>query len=207
MPREALDYLRNIRTETLALVRSVTPAQAKFKPSRDSWSIDQVLHHLFLTDKVWRDVISELIAMEKAGKNPSIVKSFADLDTSVAGIPKPMLPFVEVPFTVMNYFLPPLAREILLEYRIMPVQNPAAAAPSAGIPIKQLREDLRDSYEDTSLLLKANPKAGYRRMRYSHPILGVNNVPQLLRILALHEKRHQGQIRDILRAPGFPRAA
>jgi hypothetical protein len=40
-----------------------------------------------------------------------------------------------------------------------------------------------------------------------HPLMGVNNVLQLLRIVALHEQRHQSQIGDILRLPGFPRAA
>jgi hypothetical protein len=37
--------------------------------------------------------------------------------------------------------------------------------------------------------------------------MGINNVLQLLRLVALHEQRHQSQINDILRRPGFPQAA
>ena len=47
----------------------------------------------------------------------------------------------------------------------------------------------------------------YREMRLSHPLLGDNNVLQLLRMMRLHEERHQEQIRDILHSPAFPKAA
>jgi hypothetical protein len=42
-------------------------------------------------------------------------------------------------------------------------------------------------------------------MRHVHPLLGTNTVPELLRILALHEQRHQAQILDLLRSmPALP---
>jgi len=44
-------------------------------------------------------------------------------------------------------------------------------------------------------------------MIQQHPLLGVNIVLQLLRIVALHEQRRQSQIGDLLKLPGFPRAA
>jgi hypothetical protein len=44
-------------------------------------------------------------------------------------------------------------------------------------------------------------------MRYQHPIMGSNNVLQMLRIMALHERRHQSQIRDILRSRQFSMVA
>jgi hypothetical protein len=44
-------------------------------------------------------------------------------------------------------------------------------------------------------------------MTYQHPIMGSNNALQMMRIVALHERRHQSQIRDLLRLPQFSKVA
>jgi hypothetical protein len=44
-------------------------------------------------------------------------------------------------------------------------------------------------------------------MLYQHPIMGSNSVLQMLRIVALHERRHQSQIQEVLRSRQFPKVA
>jgi hypothetical protein len=41
-------------------------------------------------------------------------------------------------------------------------------------------------------------------MFVSHPLLGRNDVAGLLRFLALHEQRHQSQMKEIVSDPQFP---
>ena len=37
-----------------------------------------------------------------------------------------------------------------------------------------------------------------------HPLLGTNDVLQLLRLVAFHEQRHQNQISETIKDPMFP---
>lgn len=204
---DSLELLRATRLTTLSLTRDLTQAQVDFRPAADAWSVGQVLDHLLIAEKLYRDSIAELIQMSKDGRRPVIRKGFKDIDTSIAYIPKSLLPFLDVPFTILNMFVPPFVRETMAELRLLPAQNPKIAEPASGRPIGELRDALRDSFDDTAALLKANPNLDYRAMRYHHPLLGENNVAQLLRIVAFHERRHQAQIRDILRSRALPKAA
>ena len=136
-----------------------------------------------------------------------IRSSFAEVNTSIAYIPKSLLPLLEVPFTVFNMFVPAVVREAMTQIRMLPAQNPDMAAPRRGKPVNELRDALKSSYEDTAAVFRENRRLDYRRMRYGHPLLGDNNMLQVLRIVALHERRHQSQIREILSSRQFPRVA
>jgi len=129
------------------------------------------------------------------------------VNTSIAFIPKSVLPLLEIPFTVFNLFVPTAVREVMTQFRFLPAQNPDVAIPQKGKPVDILRSALQASYEETAALLDANPGLDYNKMRYSHPLMGDNSVIDSLRILALHERRHHEQIREILRSRQFPKAA
>ena len=120
---------------------------------------------------------------------------------------KSLLPFLEVPFRLLNMVVPNSAREFMTRYRLVPAQSPDVGTPRKGRSIDELRQELRTSLQETEALFEANPTLDYQAMIQQHPLTGVNNVLQLLRIIAFHEQRHQSQISDILRLPGFPRAA
>jgi hypothetical protein len=64
--------------------------------------------------------------------------------------------------------------------------------------------ELKASLNEVERLLETNRHLDYEKMLYQHPILGTNNVPQMIRLLALHEQRHHEQIQDILTERGFP---
>ena len=104
--------------------------------------------------------------------------SFADLNTSFAYIPKSLLPMLEIPFTVASLFVPNVVRETMMQFRFLPAQNPDTITPKKG-----------------------------QQTLYQHPIMGSNSVPQMLRIVSLHEQRHQSQIQDLLCLPQFSKVA
>jgi hypothetical protein len=166
-----------------------------------------VLHHLLLADDLYRGNFAQLIELQKSGQRPVLRRSFADLNTSIAFIPKPMLPMLEIPFTVMNMFVPSVVRETMMQFRLLPAQNPDIITPKKGQPMNELRAALEASYDEMAALFNANSRLDYRGMVYQHPIMGSNNVVQMVRIVALHERRHQSQIQDLLRLPQFSKVA
>jgi uncharacterized damage-inducible protein DinB len=202
-----LALFRAIRHRTLELVEGLSQPQAEFSPGPGRWSVGEVLDHLLLAEGLNRREIAQLIDLAKSGRTPYLNRTFADLNVSIAFIPKAMLPFLEVPFRLLNMLMPSSARELMTRYRLIPAQNPDVGTPRRGQPIDELRRELRSSLQETEALFEANPTLDYRAMIHEHPLTGVNNVLQLLRFVASHERRHQSQISDILRLPGFPRAA
>ena len=202
-----LAMLHSAREATLRLCAGLTQPQADFSPGAGKWSAGEVLDHLLLAEKLYRGIFARLIQMRKAGQRPVIRIGFAELNTRIGYIPKPLLPLLEFPLTMMNLFIPTRVRETMTQFRILPVQNPDLSTPQKGKPVDELHAALAASFEETAALLRANPGLDYREMRYIHPLMGDNSVLQSLRIIALHERRHQGQIRDILRSRRFPKAA
>ena len=73
-----------------------------------------------------------------------------------------------------------------------------------GRPAAELRRDLAFSLAETEALVGADPGLDYGSMFVSHPLLGRNDVPALLRLLALHERCHQSQIAEIISDPRSP---
>jgi hypothetical protein len=206
MYQDELNLFSAVRGATLDLVSQLSEGQAAFTPAPGKWSAAEVLDHVLLAEKLYRDRFSKLIELRKSGKKPELTSSFDEIDTSILFIPKPMLPLMEMPFRMMNLFVPSAVREMLTRHRVMPAQAPRIAEPRKR-PLMELQQDLKVSLQETRRLFDENADLDYRGMRLSHPLMGSNNVLQLLRIMRLHEERHQEQIRGILHSPAFPKAA
>jgi len=198
---------RSVRTATLGLADTLSEQQAAYVPAPGKWSIGEVLDHLLLAEKLYRDRFTKLIELKKAGQKAELQSNFSEIDTSVLFIPKPMLPFLETPFKLMNLFVPPALRETMTRYRVMPAQAPSIAIPRKGRPVAELREELRNSIAQTEKLFRSNPELDYRELRLTHPLMGNNNVLQLIRIMSMHEQRHQEQIRNVQRSPSYPKSS
>lgn len=207
MFRESLEMLRSTRESTMAMAHSLSQPQLDFASARGKWSAGEVLDHMLLAEELNRDQIAELIELQKGGRKAFVRRSFVDLNVSIAHIPKRVLPFLEVPFTLLNMCMPDGVREYMARHRVIPAQNPDAATPRRGRSVAELSADLAASLKETTELLHSNPELNYREMFVQHPLMGTNDVPGLLRFMALHEQRHQSQIADILSHPQFPRAA
>jgi uncharacterized damage-inducible protein DinB len=204
MLQAELERFRAVRSRTLALINGLAQAQMDYAPAAGKWSVGEVADHLLLAERLYRSEIAQLIALRLAGREPALDRSFADINVSLAFVPKALLPFLELPLTVMNFFVPRGVRELMMRYRIAPAVNPDAAAPRPGRDADELRAELLASLRETETLLSARPELDYRAMIVRRPLLGTNNVPQLLRLMALHEERHQTQIDGLLADRRFP---
>lgn len=204
MLQAELESFRAARAHTLALINGLTQARMDYAPAAGKWSAGEIADHLLLAERIYRDQIAQLIELARAGCEPVIDRTFADINVSFAFLPKSLLPFAELPLTVMNLFVPRSLRELMMRYRIVPARNPDAASPRRGRNADELRAELSASLRETETILLTAPDLDYRAMIVRHPLLGVNDVPQLLRLMALHEERHQAQIAEILASRAVP---
>jgi hypothetical protein len=206
MYKQNLELLHSARARTLHLCSTISQAQSEFAPP-GKWSTGEVLHHLLLSDYLYHRNFTRLIELQKSGQRPVLRSNFTDLNPSIGYIPKSLLPILEIPFTVVNLFVPNVVRETMTQFRLLPAQNPDVTTPKKGQRVSKLRESLQSSHDDIAALFDANPELDYGAMRFRHPILGNNSVPQMLRIAVMHERRHQSQIQDLLRSPQFAKVA
>src|SRR5260370_3706036 len=117
MYKQNLAVLLSARAGTLRLCSGISQAQSEFARPR-KWSVGENLHQLVLADDLYRSYFAQLIEMQKSGQRAVLRRSFADINTSIAYIPKPILPLLEIPFTVMNMFVPSVVRETMIEFRV-----------------------------------------------------------------------------------------
>jgi uncharacterized damage-inducible protein DinB len=204
MFRESLEMFRSTRSRTMALAKQLSQEQLDFTSATGKWSPGEVLDHLLRAERVNRDQIAELIELKKLQQKPFVRRTFADVNVSVAYIPKSLLPILEVPFTLLNTLVPVGFREFITRNRLIPAQSPDIAIPRRGRSAADLREELASSFAKTENLFNANPDLDYGEMSIQHPLMGTNSVPELLRFMALHEQRHQSQINHIMASPQFP---
>jgi len=202
----SFEDLASARAHTLQLVATLTQVQIDFSPRAGIWSIGEVLDHLLRAEHLYRTEIATLIALKRAGKRPYLQRSFADVNVRPAFLPRAFLPLLEIPFSLMSAFMPDVLIDTLTENPLVPVRNPDAATPEARRSAEQLRGELAKSIEDTRLLLAMNADIDMRELVSSHPFTGSSNVPRILRFLAMHERRHHGQINRLRSDPSFPRA-
>jgi hypothetical protein len=199
-----LDEFRATRARTLEMSAGLAQEQLDFVPGADRWSIGEVLDHMLLGERLNRDQVAKLIEMARKGRKAELRLTFSDLNVSVAGLPRSLLPALEAPLTLVNMFVPDCLRNYLTRTRLFPFRNPDSATPRRGRSAAQLRGDLVASLQETERLFQSNPDLNYDEMFVQHPLLGRYDVPGLLRFMSAHEERHQSQISDIQTASGFP---
>lgn len=223
MYQEELSLLRSTRSETIELVEKLSEEQLRFSPkpglksfeipffalrsvspSRPKWSTGEVLDHLILFEKVFRQDISFIIQLETSNRAPILRLGFEEINVSFGFIPRSFLPLLEIPVGAFSQLLPNSLVEWLTQNRLLPAQNPDVAAPRKGRVKQDLLNDLRASVSETEALFEANPHLDYREMFRQHPTTGRQNVLEAVRMIALHEKRHHSQIREILADQDFP---
>lgn len=197
-----LAAFRGTRRRTLGMAEGLSDERLARRPGDGGWSVGEVLDHLVLAEEVYRGDIERLIALRRAGRRPVIRRTFRELDVSILFIPRQLLPLLEIPFSVAGAFVPRSVREGLARSRWLPVQNPTRAEPRHGRPGADLMRELQESFAVTERLFAGADDVEWDGMTISHPLLGTNDVPALLRLMDRHEQRHQDQIRDVLAAMG-----
>jgi hypothetical protein len=142
--------------------------------------------------------VVKLIELVREGRRPELKLTFSDLNVSIPGLPRVLLPLFEAPLTLANMFVPDCVRNYLTRTPLVSLRNPDQGTPRRGRPASELRGDLVTSLEETKNLFENNPDLDYDDMFLQHPLLGRYDVPGLLRFMSAHEQRHQSQVTNTL---------
>jgi hypothetical protein len=127
-----------------------------------------------------------------------------EVNSSIAFIPREVMPALEVPLKVFNVMMPRMVREAMFRYPVISAANPAVAEPAKSAPIDALLADLHTSLSQTEALFSAPLPANLKEMTVTHPLMGTNNAIELLSLMGAHEERHQTQIRGIQNDSHYP---
>ncbi|HWM89250.1 MAG TPA: DinB family protein [Thermoanaerobaculia bacterium] len=198
IPETELARLESARARTLDLVEGLSQQELDRVPVQDRWSVGEVLDHLLKAEEANREVISELIALARSGRRPYLWRDLTTAGLSPALVPRSLLPLLSIPSTLASLFMPFSVREAMVRNRLFAASTSDELRPRRGKPADELRQELRRSLDETRRLLEQNADLDFCRMTYQHPLLGANDVPQILRLTAAHEERHQDQICEIL---------
>lgn len=201
MPHTKLKELAAVRTtrsRTMELVDGLEQDDLDSPVAPGVWSVGEVLDHLILSDQVYRREIEELFRLKASGARPYLKRSFADIDAAILFIPKVLLPLAEIPFNIMNAFLPRAVRNFVISSRLIPTQAPEVAKPRPGRPLESLWVDLKAGPDQMEQLFSEQPSMDYTECIHYHPLLGENNLVDLLRFITNHEAVHQKQIEELV---------
>ncbi len=202
-PRSYLDAiadLRTVREQNIALTEHLSQEQLDAVPKPGRWSVGEVLDHLVRADQMFQREIGAVIEKQRQGRPPYVYRNLRQAGAPVIGrLPLPFrLPF-EGAFFFFNLGVPATVREGFLGQRQVRAQAPEMLRPRPRRPRADLFTDLRASLDqldhlgqDTGLDLDAG--------LYYSPLFGFTKVAGLLRLLAQHDRRHQGQIQEAVAA-------
>ncbi len=192
------------RGRTVAIAAPLTQSQLDFSPRSGRWSVGEVLDHVMRAEDLYRGEIARLVELARAGARPYIRRSFSEVNVSPLYMPDVFLPMFDIPFSIVNRFIPQAVRDFAIENPFLPMRNPTIATPRAGRPGAELRGQLVSSLEHTRTLLVSNADLPFEQMVSEHPLMGVANVPEILAFLARHERRHHSQIDKVRSDAKYP---
>jgi hypothetical protein len=196
----ALGELSAVRRVTLMLADATSQAALDERPVPDKWSAGEVLDHVLRIERYQCEQIRELIRLARRRRQLVLRRGFAEVDISIAFIPKPIIALFEAPLMTISALVPSSFRELLMKRRWGAAQHPTFSTPKRGRPAAELRRDLEMSLHVTGDLVFRNRELPYERMILEHPLLGRVNVAGILRFLTKHEQGHQGQFLEAVTA-------
>ena len=181
---KAKEVVESISRDRLGLRESVedlAPEQTDFRPEPGSWSIDDVLHHLALTDEASAKLMAmfrERAAKEAIGPDPSPASSvLQSIDSLVHGVDGAADQKARAPD------------------RVTPRSK--VEAPLALARLESARSRILEDLESLSGFDGA-------KLTYRHPFFGELDLYQWLLISGWHERRHARQIERIKSDSRFP---
>jgi len=168
--------LEAVRAEILAEADSLSQAQADWRPSEKDWSVGEVVHHLTIAEIATGKLTTKLSREAEASGRP-------------AGFPADLTAFAPMPPA------PP-----------GPADAPAVVWPEYGRPIAELLATMRATRERSRQSIDKLATLDPRPLTFKHFRFGDLDLSQWWQLQAHHDGLHLAQIREIKRAPGFPRA-
>ena len=176
--REVIDSMTRDRSNLRQAVLGLSERQTAFRPENGGWSIDDILHHLALTD-------------EAAGKLMAHFQKVAEKEN----LPEDPEPNASALNSIDAITAKADEAKAVAPDRVTPRSTVKSA--EALSRMWTSRERLLESVETLAPL-------DARRLRFAHPFFGELDMLQWLLVTGWHERRHTLQIERVKTSEGFP---
>lgn len=172
-----LQHLSNTRAGLSAALETVTQEQSTFKPDSKTWSVLEVLEHLYLTEDFLRGIATDAIAKSQPIPDSQALPDPAEMDRMVLqGISD----------------------------RSQKAQAPEQAVPQDRFRNRdEAFRAFTERRQKTEEWVR-NTKHDLRRYRIQSPV-GTLDVHQWLLMISAHTIRHTKQIEELMKHEMFPK--
>jgi hypothetical protein len=203
---KALDRLQHERSVFLGKIDGLNQVQLDYRPSRHSWSIGQVAHHVGLGEGVWQGYLKSVLKDGDREKGASRKVSLDEVPFSSRIVPDFILksPFVLAPLSVLMNMMPRPLQSMFFAVPLVKMDAGPRMQPKHGLPRAQIFKFLEEIRKDTLQLVEPLAAWDLTRFRILHPLVGDQDVYGILELLASHEQRHAQQIETYKKTNGFP---
>lgn len=176
--QEIVDSITADRQALLASIEGLNESQLKHTTADGQWSIEDILHHLALTDAANAKLMSGMLAKAESLK--------------LASDPSPDGSEIDS----LDQFADALKNS---------VRAPDFVAPRSHLPAEESLARLASSREKLMGAIEQLGQYDLYQLTYPHPLLGNLHLYQWLIIAGRHEARHTAQIKRIKSEPNFPK--
>ncbi len=207
--QKAIDRLLEERAAFKGRFENLDQVQLDFRPSRNSWSVGQIAHHVALGEAVWQGYLKNVLA-RGARENGAVEHvSLNQIPFRSRFVPDFVFrsPLVVAPMSVFVHLIPRPLFSVLFAVPLFKMDASERMQPTFGVARAQLFSLLDETRRRTLDLVRPRADWNLSRFRVSHPLAGNQDVYGVLELLASHEQRHSLQIDSIKRKPGFPGAS
>lgn len=175
--REIAEEITQQRQKLLQVVGDLSQRQLDFQPAPETWSIGEVLHHLFLIETLITKMAGRLL--EQAQQ--------AELQSDLKGEDSAL------------HALDHLREVSQNKFKTIP-----QTSPHAGMAKSELFILLQQSRIALLRVMNAAAEYDLNLLSFPHPFLGELDLYQWFLFAGRHEQRHRQQIRGVLKNAEFP---
>jgi hypothetical protein len=174
---EIFETIDETRERLYNRVEGLSPAQEKFRPTPDAWSIAEIVEHLSIMEKRLSSLMKMMLmkAESAGGEAGEVGQGFR-------------------PFSLDQH----IERSLKEKYIA-----PETVRPSGNLTVGEMLEGLRRSRAALHELRPKFESMDLSNMTYPHPVFGPLNLYHWLAFIGIHEDRHLRQIESVLSSPEF----
>lgn len=172
---EILEAIDETRTRLYNRVASLSPAQEKFRPTTDAWSIAEIVEHLAIMEERMSKLFVMMLKKADSAGAQGAGQSFrpVSLDQHVE-------------------------RSLREKYIA-----PETVRPSGNLSVEDSLARMRRSRAGLHELRPKLEAIDLASITYPHPAFGPLDLSQWLAFIGVHEDRHLRQIESVMSSPEF----
>jgi hypothetical protein len=176
--QQMIDHISRQRDKLIESISGLSDEQLAYKPADGEWSLNDILHHLALTDEANGKLASRAL---KHAQERNVPPDPTPDESVLHCLDQAMAPLTNVRATAPDFVRP----------------QSHLSAPESLARLSASRERMLQSIEQLS-------RYDLTQLKYPHPFLGELDMYQWVLIAGGHEGRHVAQIKRIKSEAGFP---